>query len=213
MNSIQQGSSIKSSRLYIKNKKFGMSKEYMPNNVPNKNNYIGYNFNDNYTQGFQYVGDMYNQTLIGKPSVYEVQRTAKKSKDSLRQLLTNRVKTMETFDNYDGIIPMSNSTITQLYALDKLNVDISNNITNIDKLYTNLSGNCLAASSEADYKNCIKYNFSTHKDANITKKIQDKNQAYLEDVTEVQLQQNNIYVLGAITTASLLIFAIMLGKE
>jgi hypothetical protein len=223
MNSIQPETGIISSDLYIQNKNFNMDPQNMPTYVKSKNNYVFYNINDtkNYTQDYKYVGEMNYPMPIGKPSLQPVQEVTQKQKDMINRLVENKMSnnpvtenfsTIEGFD-YDGVNATTNSILNKLSTINQLNVDISSNYHDINRLYSDLSGNCSAASNSNDYKKCIKYKFSTHPHANITKKISDKNDAYHEDLTEVQLQQNNTYVLGAITTASLLIFAIMLARE
>jgi hypothetical protein len=219
MNSIQPDSSIISSQLYIKNKDLGMDSAYMNPPIVSKNFDIGYNLNDKYTQGYTYIGEMLNPVLIGKSSMPSVQATQANHNTTLDKLVNSK----ETFNGgyaksnnvepFDGINATSNSLVSQLYTINSLNQDISGNLQEIATLFGDLSGNCNAEASSAHYQNCIKYKFSTDPIANITKKIIDKNDAYHEDLTEVQLQQNNMYVLGAITTASLLIFAIMLARE
>ena len=222
MNSIQPNSSIISSQLYIKNKYLAMDPTYMPIPISSKNSNIGYKLSDNYTQGYAYIGDMFNPILVGKASMPPVQDTQATHDSTLNALVnsTNKAKQVDGFnarsnnvEPFDGINATSNSLISQLYTINSLNSDISGNLQKIRILYGDLSGNCSAAASTIDYQNCIKYKFSTNDLADITKKITDKNDAYQEDLTEVQLQQNNMYVLGAITTASLLIFAIMLARE
>jgi hypothetical protein len=223
MNTVQPGTKIKYSNLYIQNKKFGMDSKYMPQYIKTKNDYKYYNINDvsNYTQGYQYVGQMDKPTLVGKSVLEPVKQTNKMQSDLLNNLVLNTLSrpsgaetfsTIEGLSDYDGINATANNIVNKLDTINQLNADISANATTINSLYNDLSGNCNAMSSSIDYNNCVKYKFSTHSSADITKKITDKNDAYAEDLTEVQLQQNNIYVLGAITTASLLIFAIMLGR-
>jgi hypothetical protein len=222
MNTIQPETKIKSSNLYIQNKNFSMDSQYMPEYVKTKNDYNYYNINDisNYTQGYAYLGKMNAPTLIGKPSLEPVIQTTQLHEDTIDNLINNNLilstnaesfATREGYDgNYDGVTATSNSILNRLSTINNINVDISNNIYDIERIYADLSGNCLGTSEQI--QRCIKYKFSTHDNAKITKKIADKNDAYQEDLTEVQLQQNNTYVLGAITTASLLIFAIMLGR-
>jgi hypothetical protein len=222
MNSIQPDSSIISSQLYIKNKDLGMDSTYMQTPIPSKNSYIGYNLNDNYTHGYVYVGEMNNPVLVGKPSAPPVPSTTNMHNQTLNTLIkgesfvgSNQLQPFSGFvESFQSINAVSNSTLSQLYTINSLNRDISGNLKEIDTMYNTLKGNCDAAQTDNDYQNCIKYKFSTgHEISDITKKIKDKNDAYQEDLTEVQLQQNNMYVLGAITTASLLVFAIMLGRE
>jgi hypothetical protein len=222
MNTIQPETKIKSSNLYIQNKKFSMDSQYMPEYVKTKNDYNYYNINDisNYTQGYAYLGKMNAPTLIGKPSLEPVIQTTQLHEDTIDNLINNNLilstnaesfATREGYDGvYDGVTATSNSILNRLSTINNINVDISSNIVDINRIYDDLSGNCVGTPEKI--QSCIKYKFSTHDNAKITKKIADKNDAYQEDLTEVQLQQNNTYVLGAITTASLLIFAIMLGR-
>jgi hypothetical protein len=225
INTIQPESQIKSSKLYIQNKQFAMDSTNMPEYVKSRNGFTFYNINDpsNFTQGFQYDGTMTGPMPIGRQSLEPVKQTIQSQMDLVGRLIGNQMdprKISENFSTkegmdgkYDGIIATSNSILNQLYTINNINIDISHNLTDISGIYGDLSGNCSALSNTLDYQKCIKYKFSTHDKANITKKITDKNDAYQEDLTEVQLQQNNTYVLGAITTASLLIFAIMMARE
>jgi len=227
MNSIQPESSIISSQLYIKNKDLGMDSQYMQTPIPSKNENIGYNLNDKYTQGYVYLDEMLNPVLVGKGSMLPVQYTTNINDQTLNTLVkgtpstvSNNVQPFGGFvENFEGVDAVSNSLISQLYAVNSLNRDISGNLQQIDTLYSTLTGNCSAAVSDEDYQNCVKYKFHANSNgtvnplSDITKKITDKNDAYHEDLTEIQLQQNNMYVLGAIATASLLIFAIMLARE
>ena len=227
MNSIQPESSIISSQLYIKNKDLGMDSQYMQTPIPSKNENIGYNLNDKYTQGYVYLDEMLNPVLVGKGSMLPVQNTTNINDQTLNTLVkgtpstvSNNVQPFGGFvENFEGVDAVSNSLISQLYAVNSLNRDISGNLQKINTLYTTLNGNCGNVATSADYQNCVKYKFHANSDdtvnplSDITKKITDKNDAYHEDLTEIQLQQNNMYVLGAIATASLLIFAIMLARE
>jgi hypothetical protein len=227
MNSIQPESSIISSQLYIKNKDLGMDSQYMQTPIPSKNENIGYNLNDKYTQGYVYLDEMLNPVLVGKGSMLPVQYTTNINDQTLNTLVkgtsstvSNNVQPFGGFvESFEGVDAVSNSLISQLYAVNSLNRDISGNLQKIDTLYTTLKGNCSAAATTDDYQNCVKYKFHANSNgtvnplSDITKKITDKNDAYHEDLTEIQLQQNNMYVLGAIATASLLIFAIMLARE
>lgn len=216
MNSIQPESRIRSSNLYIQNKKFAMSKSNMPSYVPTRNDQVYYNINgpSNYTQGFEYEGRMSQQTPIGKHRVPAVKRLAQNIKTANNTMIKNNMQPFSNIEgfSYDGIDPGLNSVDNKLSSINELNIDILNNINNIDSTFADLSGNCGNRQNIEEYNKCIKYRFSTDPKANIVKKITDKNDAYAEDLTEVKLQQNNIYVLGAITTASLLIFAIMLAR-
>jgi hypothetical protein len=225
MNTIQPDDPepIKSSKLYIQNKHFVMDSTNMPEYVKSRNGFTFYNINDpsNFTQGFDYDGTMNRPMPIGRQSLEPVQQTIQSQMDLVTRLIGNKMdprKISENFStkegmagDYDGIIATSNSILNQLYTINNINLDISRNLTEISGLYLDLSGNCKGTSEEI--KRCIKYKFSNDPKADITKKITDKNDAYHEDLTEVQLQQNNTFVLGAITTASLLIFAIMMARE
>jgi hypothetical protein len=222
MNSIQPESSIISSQLYIKNKRLGMDSTFMPTQIRNKNTTIGYNLNDKYTQGYVYLDEMLNPVPVGKGSMLPVQYTTNINDQTLNTLVkgtpstvSNNVQPFGGFvENFEGVDAVSNSLISQLYTVNSLNRDISGNLQQINTLYNTLKGNCGAAANSADYQNCVKYKFNTENPlSDITKKIKDKNDAYHEDLTEIQLQENNMYVLGAIATASLLIFAIMLARE
>jgi hypothetical protein len=160
---------------------------------------------------------------IGRQSLEPVKQTIQSQMDLVGRLIGNQMdprKISENFStkegmagDYYGVIATSNSILNRLYTINKINLDISQNLTDISGRYAGLSGNCNALPNTVDYQNCIKYKFSNVPKANITKKITDKNDAYNEDLAEVQLQQNNTFVLGAITTASLLIFAIMMARE
>ena len=223
MNTIQPETQIKSSKLYIQNKQFAMDSTNMPEYVKSRNGFTFYNINDpsNFTQGFDYDGTMNTPMPIGRQSLEPVKQTIQSQKDLVGRLIANKMdpsKITEKFStregmtgDYDGIIATSNSILNQLYTIHNINLDISHNTVDIERIYADLSGNCKGTPEKI--QSCIKYKFSTHDKANITKKITDKNDAYQEDLTEVQLQQNNTYVLGAITTASLLIFAIMMARE
>jgi hypothetical protein len=225
INTIQPESQIKSSKLYIQNKQFAMDSTNMPEYVKSRNGFTFYNINDpsNFTQGFHYDGTMTGPMPIGRQSLEPVKQTIQSQMDLVGRLIGNQMdprKITEKFStregmagDYDGVIATSNSILNRLYTINRLNSDISSNSLEIDRLYKDLSGNCNASPNTDDYQKCIKYKFSTLGPANITKKITDKNDAYHEDLTEVQLQQNNTFVLGAITTASLLIFAIMMARE
>ena len=212
MNSIDPETKIISSNLYIQNKKFAMDSKYMPEYVETK--YTFHNINDptNNIQGYAYKGEMSGPMHIGRHTLFPVRQTTKSSRNEVDEL-TNNVNgftTLEGYNNdYDGIVATTNSVVSKLSTMDELNQNIKSNKTTINSLYTTLSGNC--SGTDLQKQDCIKYKFSS--DSDITKKIVDKNDAYADDLAEVQLQQNNIYVLGAITTASLLIFAIMLGRE
>lgn len=111
-----------------------------------------------------------------------------------------KYKPINTFSIYEGL-----TTIPNTYTDFSANyTDISNNFGNYDN-----NVNYLKVNND-------KYHYDDKIDANIifeNNKSKDINSAINNDINEIQLYQNSIYITGIIACATLLIASIIISKK
>ena len=113
---------------------------------------------------------------------------------------------IENFTVVDDSLTKLSQIDTQLNSY-KLNqsqinpnrIDISNNITSINKTYLDMSGN----QTKYDFTGSVIY--ALEEDRSLTSALFKDNVTYMEE-------QNNLYVITALTVATLLITAILVSK-
>ncbi len=214
------GWGIKSSKLYIKNKYLDMSSNYMANPIPTSiiDSYNGYANYSNHTIS----GNIFSSPKTVGPESTQEWKNA--NSDLQRMLWGTRGKDGFTTvqeglvyssricsgNTQDGCIrDISNNKIAPLkekaskynLALQKLSqnrLDLSNNIASYNSVKGQLEGDA-------------KYKFAVAHDPTVTEKP-DMLDGLNDDANEMLLQQNNMYLMGTLTTASLLILAIILSK-
>ena len=111
-----------------------------------------------------------------------------------------KYKPINTFSIYEGLttIPNSYSDFSANY------IDISNNFSNYSRIVSQLSND-----------NNI-YHYNDTLDANIifeNNKSKDIKTAINNDINEIQLYQNSIYITGIIACSTLLIASIIISKK
>jgi hypothetical protein len=106
----------------------------------------------------------------------------------------------------DGITRDYINTVTQINSNYN---DIDQNLSKVNQLRTQLNIDANANNVYDFAGDKLKYYNGVNNADKKTPTVQD---ALNEDVKSMILEQNTIYILGSITAASLLIFAIFLGK-
>jgi hypothetical protein len=221
-NLIQPGTNISSSELYIKEKSISMSSNYMSEPIPNNNlnsasQYNNYAYHNVLPTSFSspHVVGVYseqeykdwkcnqNKFLNGTNAscegfsgnrTYDYTIYTDLSKDGAIADISNnkigplRIMTQDLNDNIQRVNDNGNNFDKNKYIYNKLYIDLSNNVN-------------------ADF------NPKFYQENSPLTRLPTLADGINEDVNEMILQQNNMYIVGSITTATLLITAILLAKE
>jgi len=125
-------------------------------------------------------------------------------------------KTIEGYEFKPDAIPGTRDFSNNILALQEKSNMINDSDTTIDKNYKDLK--IRQSELENNYYNT--YNDSKNKDKYNTIDLPDKTDLVKtttdvrkEDISHLILQQNYVYIVGSITCATLLIAAIVIGKE
>jgi hypothetical protein len=102
------------------------------------------------------------------------------------------------------MIQISSDYSNLLNKIQQNNTDLSNNIVKITNQNRTGIRDKLEKNDIYDYRGDLLYYYQPK--PTVT-------DAMIEDTNAIIMQQNYVYILGAITTASLLVFAIMLARE
>ena len=120
------------------------------------------------------------------------------------------------FSLYEGI----NSTTVQQNINDQKNLaqSIQTNNSNISKNYIDISNNIGAYNTTANYLSANNniYHYSDQQDPNTIigyNAPKDIKTAINNDINELKLYQNSIYITGVIACATLLLTAILVSKK
>jgi len=128
-------------------------------------------------------------------------------------------KTLESFDTHgyntnnlvNGNVVASSVISNQIYPLNDITNDYSNKIQNIDTNYVDLKTNINAL---MDIRKNISgneaYDYNTPFSLNKPKTVLD---GLIYDNNQLSVQENAMFVLGTITAATLIVLAIVIGKE
>jgi hypothetical protein len=122
----------------------------------------------------------------------------------------------ESFSIYEGI---DTSTVQQNIYINKyLGQNIQANQTKQYQNYIDISNNIGSYDDTVDIleRNNIKYHYNDEQDPNTIigyNEPKDISYAINNDINELKLYQNSIYITGVIACATLLISAIMISKK
>jgi hypothetical protein len=221
-NILQPGTNITSSELYIKDKKLNMDQKYMPQEIP-VNKMSSLSSFSNYSSHTILPNSFTQPHIIGVGSEPEyISWKGDQNKilfGTNKQGFTTLSKTNEGFQQYDintctsdpkgcisnienkkinPLIEMSGEYSKKIQQMKTNDIALSGNVTSFSNTYTDLSNNNLAQFSPQ----------FTNFDNTMT--IKD---AMNNDLNEMLVQQNNMYIMGTIAAATLLVTAILIGKE
>jgi hypothetical protein len=221
-NILQPGTNITSSELYIKDKKLTMDQKYMPQEI-HVNKMTSLSSFSNYSSHTLLPNSFTQPHIIGVGSEPEyVSWKGDQNKilfGTNKQGFTTLSKSNEGFQQYDintctsdpkgcisnienkkikPLIEMSGEYSKKIQQMKANEIAIAGNITSFSTTYTDLSNNKLAQFNPE----------FTNFDNTVTIKDVMNN-----DLNEMLVQQNNMYIMGTITAATLLVTAILIGKE
>ena len=104
--------------------------------------------------------------------------------------------------NYTSYIKKQNKVNTNV-------IDISNKISLIDKLYTDMSGNRINGELNPDH---VKYDFTDETEVYTLKENRAFVPALLKDKQTMLIEHNNLYIVSTLTIATLLMTAIFMSS-
>ncbi len=214
---------IKSSQLYIKNKNLDMPSNYMANPIQTST-IDTYDKYSNYS-GHTVLGSQFSTPKIVGPESTKEWKDA--NKDLQKMLWGTRGREGFTSSTIEGLTYLNRNCSGN--TADGCIRDISNNkiaplkemAANYDKALQQLSQNRADLASKITNYNNLKQNLldnnNTYKYSDAVDQTNPDKKTLLDgmndDANEMLLQQNNVYLMGTLTTASLLILAIILSSK
>jgi hypothetical protein len=222
LNIIQPEGDIKKSTLYIKDKHLAMDKSYMQSNIP-VNTVTAFDDYNNYSTHTIYNKDFTTPHLVGIPNTPEQKELISKQNKLLfgtkeafgirKEGFVESYSTTSCTDNTEGCIydinvnkikPLREIARNYDNSLQKMSTntnELKSKIINYNSIYNKLK-------SDPSYKFTVE---STNSDI-LTQESPSLMDRMNKDLNEMLMQQNNLYLMGTVSTATLLIIAIILSK-
>ena len=150
--------------------------------------------------GTDYVVELQNrvnQRTSGAPPISLTNINKPMNAGKIENFTTIVDRSLTKLDEIDG---QFNEYASNVYKINPNRIDISNNISSIDKTYVDMSGNQQ------------KYDFTGQTVYALKKEDRSLSSALLKDNAIYNEEQNTLYVVTTLTMATLLITAILVSK-